>query len=216
MDFTIIVRHGETAFNRPPERFRGWTDVPLSDKGKEYVAKVAEDFSGLPVSSIHTDYLKRCVETADIIQSVLGEMGPEPLIIRDSGLLSWDIGELAGTKVSEDLDTYIQYMRHPKESVPGGESYGEFESRTLKNMEKILNKGIIAITHTGNIQLIKAWIDSDYKIPVPVDLVIDYGPENGEKPGDYIVIVKDKDDKPTIGTLGQAVKHEHEEVFGKL
>lgn len=64
----ILVRHGESLWNKE-NRFTGWTDVDLSEKGvhEAYTAGRKINESGLHVDVIYTSVLKRAIKTAFLI-----------------------------------------------------------------------------------------------------------------------------------------------------
>ncbi|CAN0507038.1 unnamed protein product, partial [Ectocarpus sp. 8 AP-2014] len=57
-------RHGESTWNNE-NRFTGWKDVPLSDKGQEEAAQSGELIaeSGLTFDIAYTSVLKRAINT---------------------------------------------------------------------------------------------------------------------------------------------------------
>lgn len=64
----VLVRHGESVWNRE-NRFTGWTDVPLSEKGvieaREGGKMLAE--KGFKFDVVHTSVLKRAILTMNNI-----------------------------------------------------------------------------------------------------------------------------------------------------
>ncbi|MGL5317102.1 MAG: 2,3-diphosphoglycerate-dependent phosphoglycerate mutase [Bacteroidales bacterium] len=64
----ILVRHGESLWNKE-NRFTGWTDVDLSEKGilEAHTAGRKIKETGLPIDVIYTSVLKRAIKTAYII-----------------------------------------------------------------------------------------------------------------------------------------------------
>jgi 2,3-bisphosphoglycerate-dependent phosphoglycerate mutase len=68
----VLLRHGESTWNLD-NRFTGWTDVPLSDKGRTEAAaagRLMKD-AGFRFDALHTSLLKRAIHTA---QLALAEM----------------------------------------------------------------------------------------------------------------------------------------------
>jgi len=68
----ILLRHGESQWNLE-NRFTGWKDVSLTNKGKSEAA-----FSGhqildknLKVNSLYTSLLKRAIETTNIVAEII-------------------------------------------------------------------------------------------------------------------------------------------------
>ena len=68
----ILIRHGESVWNAE-NRFTGWVDVDLSDKGKEEAKKSGELIRKLNINIdiSYTSYLKRAIETLTIILKTL-------------------------------------------------------------------------------------------------------------------------------------------------
>lgn len=68
----ILLRHGESSWNRE-NRFTGWTDVDLSEAGKEearHAAALLRSFR-LRFDRVFTSYLRRAIKTADIVADEL-------------------------------------------------------------------------------------------------------------------------------------------------
>ena len=68
MSKLILTRHGQSTWNAE-NRFTGWVDVELSEKGKEEAKKSGELLNKLNISIdiSYTSYLKRAIETLTII-----------------------------------------------------------------------------------------------------------------------------------------------------
>jgi 2,3-bisphosphoglycerate-dependent phosphoglycerate mutase len=64
MKKVILLRHGESAWNRE-NRFTGWTDVDLSEKGVEEAKKAGELMrdAGFVFDLVHTSVLRRAIKT---------------------------------------------------------------------------------------------------------------------------------------------------------
>ena len=64
----VLLRHGESLWNRE-NRFTGWTDVDLTDRGEAEAARAAELLrtEGFRFGCAFTSYLKRAVRTLDIV-----------------------------------------------------------------------------------------------------------------------------------------------------
>ena len=68
MSKLILTRHGQSTWNAE-NRFTGWVDVELSEKGKEEARKSGELLNKLNIriNISYTSYLKRAIETLTII-----------------------------------------------------------------------------------------------------------------------------------------------------
>jgi 2,3-bisphosphoglycerate-dependent phosphoglycerate mutase len=71
----VLVRHGESAWNKE-NRFTGWTDVDLSEKGIEEVRKAGQILKkeGYHFDMAFTSVLKRAIRTLWIILDELDEL----------------------------------------------------------------------------------------------------------------------------------------------
>ncbi|MFA6601350.1 MAG: 2,3-diphosphoglycerate-dependent phosphoglycerate mutase [Candidatus Paceibacterota bacterium] len=83
----VLIRHGQSVWNKE-NRFAGWVDVDLSEKGIEeaHIGGKALKEAGLDFDLAFTSVLKRANRTLDI---VLQELGEENIEIRKS----WKLNE---------------------------------------------------------------------------------------------------------------------------
>ena len=54
----ILLRHGQSVWNAA-NKFTGWTDVELSEVGKDEAAKAGKDLADVSIDVIHTSDLIR-------------------------------------------------------------------------------------------------------------------------------------------------------------
>ena len=68
MSKLILTRHGQSIWNAE-NRFTGWVDVDLSEKGVDEAEKSGELLKNLniKIDICYTSYLKRAIETLTII-----------------------------------------------------------------------------------------------------------------------------------------------------
>lgn len=73
MHTLVLVRHGESEWNKE-NRFTGWTDVDLSDKGEREAAAGGEAIrtAGLTFDVAYTSVLRRAIRTLNIVLDELG------------------------------------------------------------------------------------------------------------------------------------------------
>lgn len=96
----VVVRHGESTWNKE-NRFTGWTDVDLSEKGKEEAKKAGEILKaeGFEFDLAYTSVLKRAIRT---LWYVLDEMDLMWIpVIRDWRLNERHYGALQGLNKAE-------------------------------------------------------------------------------------------------------------------
>ena len=68
----VLIRHGESVWNKE-NRFTGWTNVDLSEKGIEEAKKAGAILkeNGFRFTQAYTSYLKRAVKTLNQILDVM-------------------------------------------------------------------------------------------------------------------------------------------------
>lgn len=71
----VLIRHGESTWNKE-NRFTGWTDVDLSDRGREEANKAGElvKSEGFTFDLAYTSVLKRAIRTLWIMLDKLDLM----------------------------------------------------------------------------------------------------------------------------------------------
>ena len=99
-----ITRHGETMRNAE-QRILGRTDDPLSEKGKQQAAELAEKMKDIDIDLIFTSPLSRAKETAQTIADVKGMS-----LIVDDRLKQI----LAILKADQEI---LKHIRLPKEII---------------------------------------------------------------------------------------------------
>ena len=74
MGTLILIRHGQSTWNAE-NRFTGWVDVPLSEKGRAEARQAGERLAaaGLRVDQAFTSELRRAIDTGRIVLDALGQ-----------------------------------------------------------------------------------------------------------------------------------------------
>jgi 2,3-bisphosphoglycerate-dependent phosphoglycerate mutase len=102
----VILRHGQSTWNAE-NRFTGWTDVDLSERGEEEAREAGRLLaaeSGLEIDTVHTSVLTRAVRTANL---ALDEMGRSFLAVQRSWRLNErHYGALQGLNKRETADLH--------------------------------------------------------------------------------------------------------------
>ena len=95
----VLLRHGQSTWNRE-NRFTGWTDVPLTELGKEEAKKAGQKLkaNGFIFDIVFTNSHKRAIETTEI---ALREMGLKIPMIKAWQLNERHYGALQGLNKSE-------------------------------------------------------------------------------------------------------------------
>ena len=101
----VLLRHGESAWNKE-NRFTGWTDVDLTEKGIAEAEKAGQllidnDFQ---FDKAYTSYLKRAVKTLNV---VLDRMDQDWIPVEKSWRLNEKhYGQLQGLNKAETAAKY--------------------------------------------------------------------------------------------------------------
>jgi 2,3-bisphosphoglycerate-dependent phosphoglycerate mutase len=105
----VLVRHGQSQWNLE-NRFTGWVDVPLSERGQEEARKAGQLLRGILFDCAFTSVLKRAQDTLSII---LDQIGQKNLPIeRDLALNERHYGALQGLNKKETADKYGDKQVH--------------------------------------------------------------------------------------------------------
>lgn len=134
-----VMRHGMTALDAMG-RSDGWLDFPLTDDGRRGMIPAQQYLKDIkpPLVCIYAPFLKRNMETAEIIQSGLT---PEPKIEVSEEARTWNLGKkLLGSKKYPNRPVVKYYMEHPDETPEGGESLNAFYKRFMTWFEKMLSE----------------------------------------------------------------------------
>jgi len=139
MGMLILIRHGQSVWNAE-NRFTGWTDVGLSQKGVGEAERAGDLLSEIRFGVVHTSGLIRAQRTAEIIMSRNTVSGKIP-VMKDQRLNERHYGDLQGLNKAETAE------RHGAEQVhiwrrsydvppPGGESLKMNAERTIPYFEE--------------------------------------------------------------------------------
>jgi 2,3-bisphosphoglycerate-dependent phosphoglycerate mutase len=152
----VIVRHGQSLWNLE-NRFTGWVDVPLTDKGRDEARGAAERLRDIRFDVAYTSVLSRAEETLEII---LASLGQHPPIIRDQALNERHYGDLQGLNKKKTAERYgaeqVKLWRRSYDvPPPNGEALKNTAERTLPFFERAilgdlqLGKNVLVVAH-GN------------------------------------------------------------------
>lgn len=101
----VLIRHGESEWNKK-NLFTGWTDVELSEKGRNEAAAGGQLLkeNGFDFDVCYTSYLKRAVHTLDIVLDKLGRVWLP--VVKTWKLNERHYGALQGLNKSETAAKY--------------------------------------------------------------------------------------------------------------
>lgn len=165
----VLVRHGESQWNLE-NRFTGWVDVPLSEKGVTEAKAAGEKIkkAGLRFDKAYTSNLQRAQKTLGYILEALGQQTLP--VVKDEALNERHYGDLQGLNKAETAqkfgDEQVKIWRRSYDiAPPGGESLKDtaartlpyFESKIVADLKKGLN--VIVAAHGNSLRSIVMDLD---------------------------------------------------------
>ncbi len=143
----ILVRHGETDWNRSRRIQGGGSDTQLNQKGRQQVESLALRLKQEKIQAIYSSPLQRARDTA----LAIAHYHQLPVEI-EPPLKEIEVGELEGMsiagvgKLSELLVRHKQGDELPR--LPGGESVAEVQQRVWGAIQRLVdrhNDGVLVI-----------------------------------------------------------------------
>jgi broad specificity phosphatase PhoE len=136
----ILIRHGQTEWNRGAERFRGHADLPLNETGLAQAQKIAVRLAGEKLAAIYSSPLQRARQTAQPLADAL-----HLEIQKHDGLLDINFGALEGMTIEEAkqafpevIDKWIAAPGHVK--FPKGDSFKTMRTRIEAMLDELAAK----------------------------------------------------------------------------
>lgn len=151
----ILIRHGLTDYNLE-NRYCGFSDPPLNDKGVWQAKKLADRLKNLKIDNIYSSDLKRAYETAEII---FKNNSAEKL----ADFREMNFGIFEGLKYEEIIKNYpklyMDWIDNPMEiKIPHGEGLNDLNKRVKERLSFILSqhrgKTLAVVTHSGPIRIL--------------------------------------------------------------
>ena len=131
----ILVRHGQSVWNAA-NRFTGWTDVDLSEKGVEEADEAGLQLADIRFDVVHTSDLIRAQRTAEIIMGHNQASGDDVPTRYDWRLNERHYGALQGLNKTETAEKHgaeqVHVWRRSYDvAPPEGESLEMTAQRTI-------------------------------------------------------------------------------------
>lgn len=199
MPTLILLRHGESQWNLE-NRFTGWVDVELSDKGRKEASAAGDKLKPYKIDKAYTSVLRRAMNTCDLALQNAGKTGIP--ITRDQALNERHYGALQGLNKAETAKKYSDEQVHiwrrsydvppptdKTELNPEGisESLKDTAARTLPYFrEKVLKdlregKNVLVAAHGNSLRSIVMDLDKmtkeqvlELNIPTGVPIVYEF------------------------------------------
>lgn len=199
MSFLILIRHGESQWNLE-NRFTGWVDVELSDKGRAEAEAAGKKIAPYKIDKAYTSVLKRAINTLDIALKTAAKTGIP--VTRDKALNERHYGALQGLNKAETAKKFSAEQVHiwrrsydvppptdKTEMNPDGisESLKDTAARTLPYFNKYImkdiadGKNVIVAAHGNSLRSIVMDLDKltkeqvlELNIPTAVPIVYEF------------------------------------------
>jgi 2,3-bisphosphoglycerate-dependent phosphoglycerate mutase len=149
----LLIRHGETEWNRAG-RIQGYhADSPLTETGREQARALAARLAREGIDVLHSSDAGRTRETAEPIGAATGLPA-----IHDPALRERNYGVFEGRSFTEiEIEFHVEFQkfrtRDPHYAPPNGESAAQFRYRIITALEGIAagaaGKRVAVITHGG-------------------------------------------------------------------
>jgi len=164
----VLIRHGESQWNKE-NKFTGWVDVPLSEKGESEARRAGEHLKSYQFTRAYTSLLKRAQNTLKLILEVTGQTDLE--IIEDKALNERHYGKLQGLDKAETAKKYgdeqVHIWRRSYDiAPPEGESLKDTAARTLPYFRETImkdvaeGKDIVVAAHGNSLRSIVMELDA--------------------------------------------------------
>tara|TARA_B100000131_G_scaffold145744_1_gene141784 strand:- start:327 stop:962 length:636 start_codon:yes stop_codon:yes gene_type:complete len=161
MKHLILIRHGQSIYNLE-NRFTGWKDVDLTDKGINEAKNASILLKNYSIDIAFTSKLKRAQNTLNIILENLNLSIP---ITQNISLNERDYGDLVDQNKAEASVKYgadqVQIWRRSYDvPPPNGESLKDTYDRCIPYFKSILSndKNIIISAHGNSIRAIVKYL----------------------------------------------------------
>ncbi|MEP7235427.1 MAG: 2,3-diphosphoglycerate-dependent phosphoglycerate mutase [Ignavibacteriota bacterium] len=164
----ILLRHGESQWNSE-NRFTGWIDIGLTEKGKKEAFEAGRLLRDIPIDFGFTSVLLRAIDTmTEALRGADQELVP---IIKNAALNERMYGDLQGLNKAETIEKYGEaqvkiWRRSFDVPPPNGESLKDTAQRTLPYYEKEIlplvvgGKNVLVSAHGNSLRAIVMELDN--------------------------------------------------------
>jgi len=167
MSTLIIFRHGQSIWNLE-NKFTGWVDVELSEKGIEEAKAAGEKLRGYSFDYAYASDLQRAQKTLTIALQTAGHKPLTP--IYDKALNERMYGDLQGLNKAETAEKYgdaqVKIWRRSYDvPPPNGESLKDTAARVLPYFEKEIvpklkaGKNIVIAAHGNSLRALIMYLE---------------------------------------------------------
>ncbi len=170
MAYLVLVRHGQSQWNLE-NRFTGWTDVPLSERGEQDAHKTGQVLKEKDFK-FDMAFAARLIRGSDTLRILLEELGQTDIPVEyDSALNERHYGSLQGLNKAETAEKYgdekvATWRRGFDTRPPDGESIKDcikrvtpyFTQYVLPHVHK--GKNVLVATHHNSMRPIARYLEN--------------------------------------------------------
>ncbi len=197
MNHLILLRHGESKWNAT-NRFTGWTNIDLSEKGREEAREAAKRFieHNFIFDAAFSSVLIRAIRTAEIVLGIMKirymdiqSLPPltchEALNERHYGVLQGENKDVVACIYGEKL--LRAWRRSYDAGPPNGESLKNVFERTIpyfkKHIEPLVwsGKNVLVVAHHHSLRSVVMYLDNmsheaiaHFEIPTGKSIVYEF------------------------------------------
>lgn len=164
----LLMRHGQSTYNLE-NRFTGWVDVPLSNKGIEEAKNAAIKLEGYKIEIAYTSKLKRAIDTLNIILDT--RMNETIPVIENRALNERNYGDLQGLNKADVAkqfgDAQVLLWRRSFSAVPPrGESLKDTSDRVIPYFDAVIfeklrqDLNVLVVAHGNSLRAIIKKLDN--------------------------------------------------------
>lgn len=168
MSYLALVRHGESEWNAK-NLWTGWTDIPLSEKGRQEARAATEKLKKIPWDIIFESDLLRAHQTSEIILKTLNSLNTP--ILSSPALKERNYGIYTG-KNKFEIEKKIGKAEFKKirrgwdQPIPEGETLKDVYNRVvpyylLEILPKLQEgKNVIVSAHSNSVRALIKYLDN--------------------------------------------------------
>ena len=168
MTTILLIRHGENAYVAKGRLAGRLPGVHLNENGKKQAETVAKAFAKVPIKTVYSSPMERCMETAQPLAKILGQA-----IIPHEGLMEIDFGEWQNKTLKQLRRRKLWSAVQKTPSMvqfPNGERFTNAQTRIVTTLQTLNQQHkrqdlIACFSHSDIIKLAVA-----YFIGTPLDL----------------------------------------------
>jgi 2,3-bisphosphoglycerate-dependent phosphoglycerate mutase len=163
----VIFRHGQSVWNLE-NKFTGWVDVDLTDKGREEAKAAGTKLKGFHFDIGYASDLKRAQNTLEIALKEAGQAGIP--IIHNKALNERMYGDLQGLNKAETAakfgDEQVKVWRRSYDiAPPNGESLKDTAARVIPYFESEIipklkeGKNVVIAAHGNSLRALIMYLE---------------------------------------------------------